>query len=110
MQQTHIPYYSLHVLTLLSFFSSFRDSDSAPSEMHVKKPPQPLKVCFSVRGGAARPTLYLKHSLCLIFGSFCLQVPNAKNYLKNKNTPFVKKRYKKKQTRTNLAWLERTEF
>ena len=29
---------------------------------------------------------------------------------KNKNTPFVKKRYKKKQTRTNLAWLERTEF
>ena len=30
--------------------------------------------------------------------------------LKNKNTPFVIKRYKKKQTRTNLAWLERTEF
>ena len=26
--------------------------------------------------------------------------------IKNKNTPFVKKRYKKKQTRTNLAWKE----
>ena len=37
-------------------------------------------------------------------------IPIKKIILKNKNTPFVKKRYEKKQTRTNLAWLERTEF